>query len=93
MSVYEKVIRKVVKGISVGQYFDVHYVADKIFREGTRGYYRLVRSFPNINQAVLVRKIGTTLKQFPECELVKGESISYNIHGNANPVRLFKKIS
>jgi hypothetical protein len=89
-------IKKVIKDIDSGTYFDSHFIIDQVIRDFSDNYLKFaaahqarskVTEYVHSEIAKLISSLDGTL-----VSRVPGNSISYNIRGKKSKCALWKKV-
>jgi len=91
-----KVIQTIVEGIDKGCFFDSHFIIDTIIRDFSDEYLKYAKGnaakdkVTEYLHSCIAKEIshfkGTLVKQ------IEGDSLSYNIRGNASKCALWQRI-
>lgn len=89
-------IQDILENVTLGHFFDSHYVIDCAIKEHSDNYIRFVLQYANSDQPTLTahQQIGQQIAKF-EGKLVErqsGQSHSLNIHGIGGQCALWKRI-
>lgn len=89
-------IQEILQGVTVGHFFDSHYIINCAIKNHSDDYLRFVSQYANSEQPTFTahQQIGQQIAKF-ENNLVqrqKAQSHSLNIHGNGSQCALWKRI-
>lgn len=94
----EDVIRKIIKKIGKGTFFDSHYIINTLIKKHSDEYFEFIRNTQGTTRHVHSEIAKVIAKISRECDLVArapnetSNSLSYTIHDKANECALWKRI-